>query len=375
MVVDRGLGRPAPETLLSIRDFLESLIDYSPPKAFCLSTPKNDQETFRVRRRTLSRKPFCTLRNFEHSLNRGVSRVLVVAPLSGQYAVLLRDVVAGLLPDHSVAMTDWRNAHDVAIDKGKFDLEDNITYVVDFITQLGPDVHVLAVCQSAVPVLAAIALLAAEDSPHQPRSLILMGGLIDTRVNPTRIGRIAQMSVFSRFQDSAISYVPPGFAGVGRRIYPATVQRAGLLTYISRHVTLSPESALTLRIKGDPTLADPDFLTRLLTLMDLPAELYLQNISAVLQEHALPRGTLTWHDRKVEPGAISQTALMTLEGEYDDISGAGQTHAAQELCHAIPSGRRRHVVQPGIGHFGMYAGNSWFERVLPEVCDFIRGQS
>jgi poly(3-hydroxybutyrate) depolymerase len=375
MAVDRSLGQSVPETVLSVSDFLESLSDLSAAPEFRLPAWRSGGGAIEARARTLSRKPFCTLRHFESPAARDIPSVLVVAPLSGQYAVLLRDVVAGLLPDHSVCLTDWRNARDVAVEKGTFNLEDNIAYVVDFLSRLGPEVHVLAVCQSAVPALAATALLAAADDPRQPRSLILMGGLIDTRINPTRIDRIAQMSVFGRFEHAAIARVPPGFAGVGRRIYPATVQRAGLLAYVARHIELWPEGVLRLRMRGDPTLAKPEFLKRLLNLMDLPAELYLQNIKAILQDHALPRGTLTWRGQRVEPGAISRTALMTVEGEYDDISGSGQTRAAQELCHAIPSRKRRHALQAGIGHFGMYAGRSWFECVLPQVRDFIRDQS
>ena len=375
MAVDRSLGQSAPDAGLSVSDFLESLSDLSAAPEFRLPASRSGAGAVEVRARTLSRKPFCTLKHFESPAARDTPSVLVVAPLSGQYAVLLRDVVAGLLPDHSVCLTDWRNAREVALGKGEFGLEDNIAYVLDFFSRLGPEVHVLAVCQSAVPALAATALLAAADDPRQPRSLILMGGLIDTRINPTRIDRIAQTSGFRRLERAAITRVPPGFAGVGRRIYPAAVQRAGLLAYVARHIEIRPEGILRLRMRGDPTLADPEFLKRLLNLMDLPAELYLQNIKAVLQDHALPRGALTWRGRKVEPGAISRTALMTVEGEHDDISGSGQTRAAQDLCGAIPSQKRRHVLQAGIGHFGMYAGRSWFECVLPQVRDFIRGQS
>lgn len=262
----------------------------------------------------------------------------------------------------------------MSVGEGKFDLEDNVAYIIDCLSLLSPEVHVLAVCQSAVPALTATALLAAADDDRQPRSLILMGGLIDTRINRTRIDRIAQTSLFRRFECAAVTHVPPGFSGVGRRIYPAAIQRAGLLAYVARHIELSPEGILRLRMRGDPMLADPEFLKLLLNLMDLPAELHLQNMKAVLQDHALPRGTLTWLGQRVEPGAISRTGLMTMEGEYDDISGSGQTRAAQALCRAIPNHKRRHVLQAGIGHFGMYAGRSWFDCVLPQVRDFIRDQ-
>lgn len=364
-----------PEAVLSLSDFLGSLSDLSTVPKFRLPVSRSGSGAIDVRVRTLSRKPFCVLRQFESPAACDVPSVLVVAPLSGQYAVLLRDVVAGLLPDHSVCITDWRNARDVPVGQRKFDLEDNIAYVIDCLFRLGPEIHVLAVCQSAVPALAATALLAAADDHRQPRSLILMGGLIDTRINPTRIYRIAQTSVFRRFECAAVARVPPGFPGAGRRIYPATIQRAGLLAYMAKHIELPPEAILRLRMRGDPTLADPEFLKILLNLMDLPAELYLQNIKAVLQDHALPRGTLAWRGQRVEPKAISRTGLMTMEGEYDDISGSGQTRVAHALCPAIPNHKRRHVLQGGIGHFGMYAGKSWFDCVLPQVRDFIRDQS
>ncbi len=360
--------------VLSVIDFLESLSGLHGPE-FSLSARNGSGGAIDAEERSPVRKPFCTLKQFEVPSIDSRPRVLVVAPLSGQYALLLRDVVSGLLPHHSVCITDWRNARGVAVEHGKFDFEDNAAYVLDFLRKLGPDVHVLAVCQSAVPALAATALLAAADESCQPRSLILMGGLIDTRINPTRIDRFARTSVFRKFQQAAITHVPPGFRGAGRQIYPAAVQRAGLLTYVARHIELRPDGIFAIRMRGDPALADPGVLERLLTLMDLPAELYLQNIKVVLQDHALPRGTMSWRGHSVEPEAISRTALMTVEGEHDDVSGPGQTRAAHDLCRAIPSRKRRHLLLPGIGHFGMYAGRSWFESVRPRVLDFIRSQS
>jgi poly(3-hydroxybutyrate) depolymerase len=375
MADDRSLGQSTPVSAISMSDFFESVSSLSTAPAFRLSTTGSHRDVVEVRHRTLVRKPFCTARQFDTGMTRSAPKVLVVAPLSGQYAVLLQDVVAGLLPDHSVYITDWRNARDVAAEKGKFDFEDNISYIHEFLRQLGPEVHVLAVCQSAVPALAATALLAAADDHRQPRSLILMGGLIDTRINPTRIDRLAETPAFRRLEEAAITRVPSGFPGTGRSIYPASVQHAGLLAYLARHVEFPAGSPSMLRIRGDPTLAEPEFLKRLLTLMDLPAELYLQNTWVVFQGHALPTGALVWRDRKVAPEAISRTALMTVEGEHDDISGRGQTRAAHELCSSLAANKRRHVLQPGVGHFGMYAGRSWFESVLPQVRDFIRGQS
>ena len=312
---------------------------------------------------------------FGHEALAENSGVLIVAPISGQYATLLRDTVAGLLTTHRVYITDWIDARQVPFDAGRFDLDENISYIIEFLRFLQANLHVLAVCQSAVPTLAALALLASEDGAAPPRSLIMMGGLIDTRINPTRIDRWAKTAAFRWLEQSVLTIVPPGFAGYLRPVYPARVQRLALLTYIGRHVEFRGDGPWQLRLYGDATLAEPRFCRELLTLMDVPAELFLSNIRAVLQDHDLPRGGMVWQGQEVRPAAIRKTALMTIEGEFDDISGRGQTFAAHRLCRSIPPDRRRHHLQRGVGHFGLYAGRSWFSKVLPRVCEFVQAQS
>lgn len=370
--------RPAPADappvygVMQTRDFLDCLYGAHRRSCFDLATAVVEGREGAVRESTVAGKPFCILRCFAPRAAASKPRVLVVAPLSGQFATLLRDTVAGLLPDHTVYITDWIDARQVPANAGKFDLDDNIAYVIDFIRLLGPEVHVLAVCQSAVPTLAAVSLLAAAGDPGQPRSMILMGGLIDARLNPTRVDRLAETLSLRWLERTVTTRVPRGFPGQDRRVYPAEAQRTGLLMYLARHIEYRPENPVELRVHSDATLADPWFCKELLTLMDLPVELYLQNIKTVLRDHALPRHAMTWRGQSVEPEAISKTALMTVEGQFDDISGRGQTHAAQVICSRIPPHKRRHYEQAGVGHFGMYAGASWFTSVLPQVCGFIR---
>lgn len=372
---DDAAGRAAvPCARIAAADLLECLIPSPGHPSFDLGTTRWRGRELAVEERELLRKPFCSLKLFRHEAVEQSAGVLVVAPLSGQYATLLRDVVAGLLPRHPVYITDWIDARQVPLAAGRFDLADNISYVLEFLRLLPPRLHVLAVCQSAVPALAAAALLAAGGGAGQPRSLILMGGLIDTRINPTRIDRRAESLSFRWLEQNLLTVVPPGFPGYLRPVYPAHLQRLGLLAYIARHVRADDGRPGQFRVLGDATLAEPRFCRELLTLMDVPAELFLSNIRAVLQEHELPRGRMVWQGQAVEPAAIQETALMTVEGEFDDISGRGQTYAAHELCRSIAPDRRRHHLQRGVGHFGMYAGDSWFTKVLPQVTDFMQAQ-
>lgn len=367
-------GSGIPEAAISAGKLWECLVPEPGHPGFALGSITCGGRKVRVEERDLLRKPFCTLKAFGHEALGREAGILLVAPLSGQYATLLRDTVAGLLVNHAVYITDWNDARQVPLAEGPFDLEDNISYVLEFLRLLPANLHVVAVCQSAVPALAAAALLAGAGDRKQPRSLILMGGLIDTRINPTRIDRWAKLRTFQWLERYVLTVVPPGFPGYLRPVYPANVQRLGLLAYIARHVDSGDGDPWRLRLRGDPTLAEPRFCRDLLTLMDVPAELFLSNVRAVLQDHDLPKGTMTWKGEAVNPAAIRNTALMTIEGEFDDISGRGQTYAAQALCRSIPSERRRHHLQRGVGHFGMYAGRSWFGKVLPRVTAFLQAQ-
>jgi len=365
-------SRPAGE--IPLDELLVAVTGPHERMAFSLDATRIGNDDVPVEEVVVLEKPFCTLRRFQRHAKRQDPRVLIVAPLSGHYATLLRDTVAGLLPDHDVYITDWIDAQQVPLAAGRFDLDDNIDHVIEFLHRLGPGVHVLAVCQSAVPTLAAVALMAVTDDPDQPRSMILMGGLIDTARNPTRIAGIVHATSFPWIESRLILPVPPHLPGALRPVYPASLQRAGLLLYLARHLEYVPGPHPKVRVFGDPNFADPRFCQELLTVMDLPAELFLQTIRVLFQERALPRGVMASRGRAVQPERIRRTALMTVEGALDDVSGLDQTRAAHDLCAGLPAGRRVHHEQAGVGHFGMFTGRAWRAEILPRVRDFVRAQ-
>jgi len=369
-----GNARSDPVGEIALDELLAAVTGPHERAAFALDATRIGDTDVAVEEVVVIEKPFCTLRHFRRRIERPDPRVLIVAPLSGHYATLLRDTVAGLLPDHEVYITDWIDARQVPLTAGQFDLDDNIDYVIEFLRRLGPELHVLAVCQSAVPTLAAIALLAAADDSAQPHSMILMGGLIDTARNPTRIARMARTISFPWIESRLIAPVPAHLPGALRPVYPASLQRAGLLLYLARHLEYLPGPHSRVRVFGDPNLADPQFCQELLTVMDLPAELFLQTIRTVFQERALPRRVMTSRGRAVEPEGIRRTALLTVEGALDDVSGRGQTRAAHDLCTGLAADRRAQHEQAGVGHFGMFRGRAWRAEILPKVREFIRAQ-
>jgi poly(3-hydroxybutyrate) depolymerase len=333
------------------------------------------EERVAVELDTVVHRPFCHLLHFRRAIQRRDPKVLIVAPLSGHYATLLRGTVAGLLPDHDVYITDWINAADVPLHRGRFDLDDYIDYVVEFLGLLGPEAHVIAVCQPSVPVLAALALIAAERPREAPRSMTLMGGPIDTRVNPTKVNRLAAARSLEWFERAVISQVPAAYPGFMRRVYPGFIQLSGFMGMnLDRHVG----SALNhfnhlVRGDGESAAGHRAFYDEYLSVMDLPAEFFLQTVRTVFQDHALPRGRMISRGRKVETRAIRRTALLTVEGELDDISGQGQTAAAHDLCPGIPAAKRAHHLQARVGHFGIFNGKRWRAEILPLVRKFIRG--
>jgi poly(3-hydroxybutyrate) depolymerase len=322
-------------------------------------------------------KPFGDLLHFRRDTTRSDPKVLLVAPLSGHYATLLRDTVIGLLPDHDVYITDWANAADVPLANGRFDLDDYIDYVVTFLTLLGPDTHVIAVCQPSVPVLAAIALMSADTPNLAPRSMTLMGGPIDTRVNPTKVNKLAETRPIEWFEHSVISTLPMTYPGAMRRVYPGFLQLSGFMSLnLDRHVGSALRHFEHL-VKGDGESAEAHrrFYDEYLSVMDLTAEFFLQTIKTAFQEHALPKGTMTSRNRAIEPSAIRRTALLTVEGEFDDISGIGQTVAAHQLCSSLPPDRRQHHLQKSVGHYGIFNGRRWRAEVKPKVAAFIRANA
>jgi poly(3-hydroxybutyrate) depolymerase len=348
---------------------------YAKPE-FGLETTVVDGETVPVHEVVVYDKPFCELLHFQRktATARRDPRVLVVAPMSGHYATLLRGTVETLLPDHDVYITDWIDAREVPVGAGPFTLDDYIDYVTEFLHFLGADTHVLAVCQPSVPVLAAVSLMAADEDPRQPCSLVLMGGPIDTRKNPTKVNEVAESKPLSWFESAVIQSVPYVHHGRGRRVYPGFLQLQGFMSmnperHVGEHLKLFHNMC---RGDGDSAEAHRKFYDEYLAVMDLPAEYYLQTIDAVFQKHALPNGTMTSRGRKVDPSLIRHTALMTIEGEKDDITGVGQTEAAQTLCSSLPDSMRVHFVQPEVGHYGVFNGRRWREEIYPRVRQFIR---
>ncbi len=323
---------------------------------------------------TVAEKPFCNLLRFPANAKRSVPKVLVVAPMSGHYATLLRGTVSDLSVEHDVYVTDWANARDVALSYGGFGLDAYIEYVIDFMNLLGPDIHVLAVCQPAPLVLAAVALLAARGDDSAPCSMTLMGGPVDTRVAPTDPTRLAEDRNLGWFERKLISRVPPGHPGAGRMVYPGFVQLAAFVNmHPGRHVSAHLKQFADLfEGKTAPSEAHDRFYDEYFSVMDLAAEFYLQTIERIFQEHQLPKGSFRWREELVRPEAIERTALLTIEGERDDISAPGQTYAAHVLCTNLTAQQREHHLQTGAGHYALFNGRRWQQEVLPRFATFIR---
>jgi poly(3-hydroxybutyrate) depolymerase len=326
-------------------------------------------------------KPFCNLIRFKRfadeieTLNelKDDPAVLVVAPLSGHHATLLRDTVRTLLQDHKVYITDWVDARMVPLTDGPFHLDDYVAYIQEFIRHIGAEnLHVISVCQPTVPVLAAISLMAS-NGEVTPRTMTMMGGPIDTRVSPTKVNDLATTQPLSWFETNVINDVPPNYPGAGRKVYPGFLQHIGFLAMNpSRHFQSHWDFYQDL-LKGDLEDAQSHrkFYDEYNAVLDMPAEYYLDTVKTVFQEHALPRGTWKVKGELVAPQDIKKTALFTIEGEFDDISGLGQTKAAQELCKGIKETDKRHLTVKGAGHYGIFSGRRWREIVYPEVRDFI----
>jgi len=322
---------------------------------------------------TVAGNAFGSLVRFRRDGAEKLPRVLLVAPLSGHHATLLRGTVVALLPAHDVHITEWHDAKGVPAAAGPFDLDDYIDQIALYLRALGPGTHVIAVCQPSVPVLAATALMAAAKDKCRPRSITLMGGPIDTRINPTKVNQFATARPLSWFKNTVVSTVPYGHPGFGRPVYPGFMQLSGFMSMnIDRHLSAHFRMFEHL-IRGDGDSAESHrrFYDEYMSVMDLTAEFYLQTVDIVFQRHALPKGEWVSRGRKIEPAAIRDTALMTVEGELDDISAPGQTLAAQDLCKSIPKTKREHVFAAGVGHYGIFNGRRWRDVIAPRVAAFI----
>ena len=346
---------------------------YEKPE-FGLTETTIDGETILVHEEVAAHKPFCQLRHFNRATKRQDPTVLVVAPLSGHHSTLLRDTVRTLLPEHDVYITDWTDARMVPLSEGVFHLDDYVAYVQEFIRLLGPDVHVISVCQPTVPVLAAVSLMASNGDLKLPRSMIMMGGPIDARQSPTAVNQLAQRKPYSWFENRLIQHVPAKYPGYMRRVYPGFLQYAGFVAMNPhRHIESHYDYYLHL-VSGDGESAEAHrkFYDEYNAVQDLPAEYYLDTIKTVFQEHALPEGRMLVRGERVAPETIRTVALYTIEGELDDISGAGQTRAAHQLCCNIPEKNKHHLTAKGAGHYGIFSGRRWREEIFPHVRSFIR---
>jgi len=326
-----------------------------------------------VREEAAASTPFGTLLHFKKDIDASQPRVLMVAPLSGHFSTLLRATVRTMLPEHDVFITDWHNARDVPLTAGRFGFEDYIEHLIKFLEVIGPGAHLLAVCQPCVAALAAVAVMAQAGNKAQPRSMTLMAGPIDTRANPTRVNDLAKKNSIEWFERTLIASVPMRYPGAFRRVYPGFVQLAAFMSMnLDRHVKAHRELYENLA-NGELEKAaiTKAFYDEYFAVLDLTAEFYLETVQLIFQEHALPLGKLEFHGRPVDASAIRRTMLLTVEGERDDICAVGQTVAAHDLCSKLRPYLKRHHMQAGVGHYGVFSGKRWENQIYPILKNVI----
>jgi poly(3-hydroxybutyrate) depolymerase len=333
-----------------------------------------------IRINSVWERPFCHLLHFErlfaHMPRRPQPKLVIVAPMSGHYATLLRGTVEAFLPNHEVYITDWADARMVPVAEGRFDLDDYIDYIVSILHKLGGNCHVIAVCQPAVPVFAAVARMEEMGDPYAPLSMTLMGGPIDTRINPTAVNKLAETRGIDWFRTHVITKVPFPHPGVMRDVYPGFLQLHGFVSMnFDRHLDAHKNLFFNL-VKGDGDSAQKhrEFYDEYLAVMDLTAEFYLQTVETVFIRHDLPRGEMRHRGARVDPSKIKNVALLTVEGEKDDISGMGQTEAAHRLCSALAPDMKLHFLAPGVGHYGVFNGSRFRAEIAPRIADFVLSQ-
>jgi poly(3-hydroxybutyrate) depolymerase len=347
--------------------------------AFGIASTQIEGKRLTVQEEVVWQTPFCKLLHFKKAWPTGAlqpdqPKLLLVAPMSGHYATLLRGTVETFLPDHDVYITDWVNARDVPASAGSFDLDDYVDTLSDIFRHFGGDVHVFAVCQPSVPVLAALAVMEAANDPCVPHSVMLAGGPIDTRRSPTAVNRLAEEKGSDWFKNNVVSSVPWPAPGYGRMVYPGFLQLTGFMTMnLDRHMNAHKDLFLHL-VHGDGDSAEKhkEFYDEYLAVMDLTAEFYLQTIETVFVEHHLPRGQMMHRGRRVDLGAIKRVGLMTIEGQNDDITGKGQCSAAIDLCKSIPAANKQHFECPKVGHYGVFNGSRFRSEIAPRMGAFLR---
>ncbi len=347
---------------------------YTKPR-FEISETKVAGKTVAIEELVVWEKPFCRLVHFRKKTpsRKKQHPILIVAPMSGHFSTLLRNTVEGLLPEHDVYITDWVDAREVPLSNGPFDLDDYTDYVMEMLHHLGRKAHIMAVCQPSVPVLVAISLMSARKDPLLPLTMILMGGPVDTRVSPTAVNKVAKEKGVTWFRRNTVVEVPPPHKGKGRIVYPGFLQLVGFMSMNShRHITAHRDLYWNL-VDGDTVSAAKlqEFYDEYMSVMDLAAEFYLQTVERVFVHQCLPLGTYHYRGELIRPELITDVALLTIEGERDDITGPGQTQAAHRLCSGIPAEHKTDHVQKGVGHYGVFSGRRYIEEVVPVISRFV----
>ena len=345
---------------------------------FAIETVEIDGKPRKISESVVYSKPFGGLRHFRRAgLPKGAPKLLIVAPMSGHYATLLRGTVRRMAERHEVWITDWADAKMVPLSEGHFDLDDYIDYLIEFLRFIGQGTHVLAVCQPSVPAFAAAAVMAAENDPCRPASLTMMGGPIDTRANPTSVNDVAMDRPLSWFEANVIATVPMGHPGAGRKVYPGFLQLAGFLSMnLETHMLSHYEMFKHLTVGDHESAASTKrFYDEYLSVCDMTAEFYLETVEEVFQKHSLPRGEFVHRGKPIDPDAIRDTALLAIEGENDDISGIGQTRAALDLAPHLPAAKKKYHLARAVGHYGIFNGSKWRGRIAPVVEEWIAAHS
>ncbi|MDD2860132.1 MAG: polyhydroxyalkanoate depolymerase [Acidiphilium sp.] len=372
MALPRGFGVIARQMRAGLEIFGNGGILHTRP-AFGIATVRLGNRDVAVTEDVIQATPFGKLLHFRKDTDRAQPRVLIAAPLSGHFSTLLRNTVEVLLQDHDVFITDWNNARDIPLSAGTFGFDDYVEHVMSFMREIGPGAHVVAVCQPAVAVLAATALMAEADDTATPRSMTLMGGPIDTRRNPSKVNALAKTRDIAWFRKNLISMVPARYAGAGRAVYPGFMQLASFVSMnLDRHIAAHlRQFRAILTEDGASEAAHRKFYDEYQSVMDLTAEFYLETVERVFQRHDLPMGTLKWRGHLVDPGAVRRTFLFTVEGERDDICPPGQSVAALDLCSSLKPSRKRNHLQLGVGHYGVFSGSRWAHEIYPQLREII----
>ena len=367
--VPRVRDLPAVKLMAAGAELFTTAVVTHARRPFGIDGVQMQNRTVSVHEKVVVSTEFCNLLRFEKDCLTPQPKVLMVAPMSGHFATLLRPTVQTMLADFDVYLTDWKNARDVPLSAGRFGLDEYVDQLIGFLEELGPGTNLLAICQPAVPALMATAIMAAARNPAQPRTLTLIAGPIDTRNSPTRVNLMAKKQNIAEYERRAIARVPARYAGAGRRVYPGFYQLASFMAMnADRHINAQLTQLRRLFADdAEGAAAHRRFYDEYFAVADLPAEFYLETVSRVFQDHLLPRGRMTWHGQAVDPAAIRRTSLLAVEGERDDICGVGQTMAALDLCRNIPAIRKSYHLQTGAGHYGVFSGRAWTGSIYPKV--------